>query len=55
MGRLQDSNGGGGNGNCGGVTLLVRENNDCTFNVKNEKVIGPNVISCEMVTGRHKR
>ena len=41
--------------NCGGVALLVKENDDWAFTDENKKVIGPNVISCEMVTGRHKR
>ena len=44
-----------GMANCGGVALLVRENNNWAFTVENEKVIGQNVISCKMVTGRHKR
>jgi hypothetical protein len=41
--------------NCGGVALLVRENDEFSFTVKNEKVVGPNVISCGMVTGRGKK
>ena len=44
---------GAGTANCGGITLLVKENN--TFTIENEKVVGPNVISSEMLTGPHKR
>ena len=44
-----------GTARCGGVALLVRENNEWAFTVENEKVVGPNVISFELVTGRHKR
>jgi exonuclease III len=44
-----------GTAHCGGVALLVREDDDYTFTVENEKVVGANVISFEMVTGRHKR
>ena len=44
-----------GTANCGGVALLVRESDGHSFSIENAKVIGPNVISCEMVTGRHKR
>ena len=44
-----------GTANCGGVSLLVRENDDWAFTIENEKVVGPNVVSCEMVTGPHKR
>ena len=44
-----------GTANCGGVALLVRENDNWAFSVENAKVIGPNIISCELVTGRHTR
>ena len=42
-----------GSKNCGGVALMVRETDD--FLVENAKVVGSNVISFEMVTGKHKR
>ena len=44
-----------GTANCGGVALLVMENDDWAFTIKNEKVVRPNDISCEMVTGLHER
>ena len=40
-----------GTANCGGVNLPVREKDNRAFTVENEKVVGSNVISCEMVTG----
>ena len=42
-----------GTAKCGGIALLVMEND--AFTIENEKVVCPNVISFEMVTGRHKR
>ena len=39
----------------GEMALPVRDNNKWAFSVKNKKVVGSNVISCKMVTGRHKR
>ena len=44
---------GAGIANCGGIALLVKEND--AFTIKNEKVVGPNVISFEMLTGPHTR
>ena len=44
-----------GTANCGGVALLVRENNDWAFTIEIKKAVGPNVISCEIVTGPWKR
>ena len=44
-----------GTTNCDGVALLVKEKYGGAFSIKNAKVIGPNVISCELVTERHKR
>ena len=41
-----------GTTHCRGMDLLVRENNDLEFTVKNKEVIRPNDMSCEMVTGR---
>ena len=43
---------GAGTANCGGITLLVKEND--AFTIENEKVVGPNVISFKMLTGPHK-
>ena len=34
------------------MTLLIRENN--SFTVENEKTVGPNIISFELVTGRRR-
>ena len=39
--------------NCGGVALAVRENS--LFRVENERVVGPNVISFEMVVAEDER
>ena len=39
--------------NCGGVALAVRENS--LFRTENERIVGPNVISFEMVVARNER
>ena len=44
-----------GSEHCKGVALMVRENDAWDFTVENKKVVGNNVISFDMVTGRHKR
>ena len=36
--------------NCGGIALLVKADEQ-RFSVENAKVVGPNVISCELITG----
>ena len=43
-----------GTANCGGIALLVKEKDGGSFSFENAKVIGTNVISCELVTGQYK-
>ena len=38
--------------NCGGVALIVQENDRYNFTVENEKTVGPNNVSYKMVCGR---
>lgn len=42
-----------GSSNCGGVALLVRED-ERKFLMENSKVVGPNVINCKIITGSGK-
>ena len=38
---------------CGSVALAVRENS--LFRTENERIVGPNVISFEMVVAKYER
>ena len=42
-----------GSNNCGGIALLVKAD-ERKFSVKNAGVVGPNAISCELITGSGK-
>ena len=42
-----------GSNNCGGIALLVKAD-ERKFSVENAVVVGPNVISCELITGSGK-